>query len=380
MLLSRRHAAPRPRASAPPPKYPSDPSCKMTTSDLQGIYKMLTRENLVEHVDPATFCEYLAKNLDISQSFIQYLEGYKIIKVYGRGVYGVVFQMCKKSNPFECRALKLQIKPDDQFEVDRLLNEKNMQYVLAGRGMAPEIEYEPGIGTLRVYDQLDTSKRDIKVPVMLFRMMPIKTTLQKALFSEKYDLTNFDQLLRGLLTMFKVKTEVKIIHGDMHADNIALDNQDKIELIDFGFTSQTQGPSYEGFVDFIPLIGSIISILKELKAKGKNSTVNGLLIVAGLLMISCNFLFGTSFTELNHFTPMARGGYEYKTPSYSISSYTSLESSIRSSSGALVKIGDLHWDNLKAPTEEDFDYLIGQSRQGWLNMYKIVNLNEGVLL
>lgn len=353
-------------------------TCLMKEIDLKQVYKMLTRENLTDHVDPKTFCDYLVQNLEVEDEFAGYFEGYHIVKVFGKGAYGVVFQMCKNDNPFECRALKMQVLDEDaeEDEVDELVKEKDIQFALAQKGIAPEIEQESRLGILKVYKQFDPTKNFVEVNVLLFRMMPIKTTVRNILTSGTYTVANFAGFMRRFLKMIKAKTLAKVIHGDMHINNVATDQKGDIVMIDFGFARQEPRITGMGFLDFIPFIGSIVALSNDEPPQRKDL----LWFIAQLLMVACNYIFGSQFKALKYFVRKQRGGYEYNTGTFSMDSYDkdAPESFVKLRGGITVALDDIQWTTVKKPTEKSFDFLMEQDSKQWVQLYSFLTANHKI--
>lgn len=286
--------------------------------------------------------------------------------------------MCKNDNPFECRALKMQVldEDDDEEVIDELVKEKDIQYQLAQKGIAPEIEQESRLGILKVYKQFDPTKNFIEVNVLLFRMMPIKTTIKQLLQSGTYTVANLDEFMKKFLKMIKAKTLSKTIHGDMHVDNVAVDQKGDIVMIDFGFARQQRHVTGMGFLDFIPFIGSLVKLSRNEPAQRKDL----LWFIAQLLMVSANYIFGSQFKSVNYFVQKQRGGYEYNTGMFSMDSYdkTGVDSFVKIRGGVTVALDDIQWTTVKKPSEKSFDFLMAQNSKSWIQLYTFLTMNQKI--
>lgn len=155
-----------------------------------------------------------------------------VVGLFGKGSNSIVIEVQDSKE----ETFSLRLSPPVYAE------EINVQNVLAGFAMAPELFY---VGRLRV-------------PGVVFSIMEIITgTLGDYISSSEYDINNVMVATKCLLDK---KFLLGFVHGDMHLDNIALLKDGKtLGLIDFEWSFFIQEPpfAYLNILDFIPFLGSL---------------------------------------------------------------------------------------------------------------------------
>lgn len=285
-------------------------TCKITSKDIKDIYEILTRKKLAgdgRHLHPEhtkDFCDYLHRKLQINPSFEEYIKGYQITGMYGHGAYGVVLQMCKSSNPKDCRALKVMLDPGSDSERQKVIRELKFQEALAKSNIAPEVAPDVGRAVLSLHTDFDEKKAEVKVPIVLLRMQPIDYTFRQIILMDKWSTAEF---VFPLLSLLRYKMLTHVVHGDFHLGNVAVAGP-QVMLIDFGMARVVLDDA-EHFVDFIPLIGNLMVISKDKRQSASVRSVSA--NSAEVLMYACNYLFHTKFTSTENFLPLKRGGFGY---------------------------------------------------------------------
>ena len=170
--------------------------------------------------NPSSYCRELERMMP--SGFLK--PGYKVVKYYGGGGTGQVFQVCK--NDYECFAVKAR-RSDDKSDWKTAKDEYQMQNQVAKLGLAPRI------------NKMYIPKQPNKLAFAL--MEPIDGTLYSFLRDPKSK-TVLNLLLQSVLLLLRTLHKNKYVHGDFHWDNIAyfVDNKMRwrLQLIDFGMTNK----------------------------------------------------------------------------------------------------------------------------------------------
>lgn len=423
-----------------------DFKCELNVDQIASIYKKFTREKSIR-ITPenvSTVCSQIMKGLlfptdekqlenfkrkglfpveinltnedfESNKKFVDYLKGYILVGYFGKGAYGTVLKLKGRDG---YKALKLVNR--NETNKQEALNEVEKQDKVASKGAALKIDPALGIGSFvltrnfRNFDGSIENTRDRAViPIFAMKMETMtEGTLSDGVLDGRYNKSNMGTMLVQFMDLMGRLMDAKVIHADLHIDNIAIKGGNLL-LIDFG-KARNEVSRMEHFVDFIQFIAHLNSFRLTHREQQHKELNQYCAILANLLMVISNYLFGTRFRSIDNFRGLYRGGscyfvqgyYDNPNPyvkefydeigkeykeynptnlvllsfvDFNHGGFSRLNNEDRLQ--AKYSLADLRemWPSLKNPTLEEFKFLIKTMKEVNIKfIYDLVKYNENV--